>query len=342
MVFLGNIDLSQNQLMNCVLHPLGTPPSAPRLGQIYCNTTTGKIMWYTGTKWQTVGVVVENSETNGSVILDGVEMTVYNLPMASETRLGGVRVGIGLSIDSNGVLSTTGGGEADSVQWNNVINKPTKLSSFTNDEHFIDNTISNLVNYYNKTEIGDLISLIPKFEIKKVTELPTTDISQSTIYLIPKSENETNNAHEEWIYTDTGWEKIGDTAIDLANYIEVNGGDVTGTTSNFILLDGEPNSGEYLGSILGKIIKTVGSLKENMSQIVSLKTVSETLASSPQTFPVNGKVVNVNSVNSTTNEAVIVDYRISPNGNKENVIVSITEMPVNPISIRIAYIEAVG
>lgn len=47
----------------------------------------------------------------------------YELPTASTTTLGGVKVGSGLSI-TNGVLSATGGGVADSVEWDKVQNKP--------------------------------------------------------------------------------------------------------------------------------------------------------------------------------------------------------------------------
>lgn len=46
------------------------------------------------------------------------------LPVASAGTLGGVKVGAGLAIN-NGVLSATGGGTADAVEWNNVLNKPT-------------------------------------------------------------------------------------------------------------------------------------------------------------------------------------------------------------------------
>lgn len=38
------------------------------------------------------------------------------------------------------------------VDYTNLVNKPTKLSDFTNDEGFIDNTVNNLANYYLKTE----------------------------------------------------------------------------------------------------------------------------------------------------------------------------------------------
>ena len=47
----------------------------------------------------------------------------YELPVASATTLGGVKIGNGLSI-TNGVLSATGGGVADSVDWDKVQNKP--------------------------------------------------------------------------------------------------------------------------------------------------------------------------------------------------------------------------
>ena len=59
----------------------------------------------------------------------------YTLPTASASQLGGVKVGAGLAI-SNGVLSATGGGTADSVDWSNVQNRPTKVSDFPNDSGY--------------------------------------------------------------------------------------------------------------------------------------------------------------------------------------------------------------
>ena len=53
--------------------------------------------------------------------LEGLEN--YTLPTASADVLGGVKVGSGLTI-SQGVLSATGGGTADAVDWANVQNKP--------------------------------------------------------------------------------------------------------------------------------------------------------------------------------------------------------------------------
>ncbi len=48
---------------------------------------------------------------------------VSNTDYATSSKGGVVKVGSGLSI-TNGVLSTTGGGVADAVEWDNVLNKP--------------------------------------------------------------------------------------------------------------------------------------------------------------------------------------------------------------------------
>lgn len=63
--------------------------------------------------------------------LDGIENNAnkYTLPTASADTLGGVKVGAGLKIN-DGVLSATGGGTADSVDWSNVQNKPNTLEGY--------------------------------------------------------------------------------------------------------------------------------------------------------------------------------------------------------------------
>lgn len=85
--FLNSIDLVKNQLLNAVFQNLAVAPSNPIEGQFYYNTTDKKMFYYNGTAW-----------------VD----TTYLLPIASATVLGGVKVGSGLAIDANGVLSATG------------------------------------------------------------------------------------------------------------------------------------------------------------------------------------------------------------------------------------------
>ena len=58
--------------------------------------------------------------------------SAYTLPVATSNTLGGVKIGVGLSIENDGTLNTTGGGIADSVAWDNITGKP---STFTPSEH---------------------------------------------------------------------------------------------------------------------------------------------------------------------------------------------------------------
>lgn len=62
--------------------------------------------------------------------LDNDSGFITDIPIASATRLGGVKVGAGLSVTENGVLSATGGGTADAVEWNNVLDKPTTIAGY--------------------------------------------------------------------------------------------------------------------------------------------------------------------------------------------------------------------
>lgn len=71
--------------------------------------------------------------------LDNDSGFITELPIASSTQLGGVKVGAGLSVTTNGVLSATGGGTADAVEWNNVLDKPTTIAGYGITDAKIDN-----------------------------------------------------------------------------------------------------------------------------------------------------------------------------------------------------------
>ena len=104
---------------------------------------------------------------------------------------------------------------------------PTKLSAFNNDEGFIKNTVTDLVNYYKKSEtytqaeVNELISKIPKFAIDVVDELPASEISLTTVYLVKTSET-ADNMYTEYIYVNNVWEKLGEQKVDLTDYYTKN------------------------------------------------------------------------------------------------------------------------
>ncbi|MDO4377975.1 MAG: hypothetical protein Q4C64_02330 [Erysipelotrichia bacterium] len=128
----------------------------------------------------------------------------YELPIASETELGGIKVGEGLTI-TNGVLSASGGGEAESVQWNNVLNKPT---TFTPSSHT-----------HTKTEITDfptLSTVATSGSYNDLTDkptIPTVDSALSATSVNPVQNKAVKTAldgkadsshnHDERYYTET-------------------------------------------------------------------------------------------------------------------------------------------
>lgn len=108
MIYAVNLNLNQNELQNAVLQPLAVAPANPKYGQLYTDSSTHKIKQWDGTKWNVVGAVVENSEVNGKIKIDGVEVEVYELPEATAEKLGGVKQGTGVAIASDGTISKTG------------------------------------------------------------------------------------------------------------------------------------------------------------------------------------------------------------------------------------------
>lgn len=63
------------------------------------------------------------------------------------------------------------------------------------------------------------VSAIPKFAIEVVTELPTENISNTTVYLVEHAHGD-KDIYDEWIYVNNTWEKIGNTDVDLTAYLK--------------------------------------------------------------------------------------------------------------------------
>lgn len=159
----------------------------------------------------------------------GKGLSTEDFTTADKTKLGDLSeiksVGSGLSLNaSTGELTATGGGTADAVAWENVTGKPTTFYDDTALQGAVTQIQTDLANYYlksdtySKTEIDNQLSAIPKFAISAVSALPTTDISNTTVYLV-NDQSDTNNIYTEYIYVNNAWEKLGTATIDLTNYV---------------------------------------------------------------------------------------------------------------------------
>lgn len=58
------------------------------------------------------------------------------------------------------------------------------------------------------------------FDVKVVEQLPTENISLSTIYCLASAEPSTTNKYNEFVYVDNNWEQIGSTEVDLSSYYD--------------------------------------------------------------------------------------------------------------------------
>lgn len=76
---------------------------------------------------------------------------------------------------------------------------------------------NDMTNVYTQAEVDDRINKIPKFNIAVIEELPTTDISTTTVYL-KKIGDEAGNMYAEYIYVNDAWEKLGEQSVNLSDY----------------------------------------------------------------------------------------------------------------------------
>ena len=86
------------------------------------------------------------------------------------------------------------------------------------------NCYQGLAGNWNKVDgaLGDVAGLKQliesKFTKEIVTELPTEDINPYCIYLILKTDPETDNIYDEWVYINNAWEYLGNTQVDMTQY----------------------------------------------------------------------------------------------------------------------------
>ena len=149
------------------------------------------------------GTKLSGIETGAQVnVLEGVQVNGTDLTIDANKK-----VNVNISGKADKVVGATSGNFAVLDNAGNLVDSQKSPSSY----YLKTDT-------YTKTEVNNLIAGVSTLTIQVVSALPTTDISTTTIYLVPKSTAQTNNVYDEYINTNgttAGWELIGDTEIDL-------------------------------------------------------------------------------------------------------------------------------
>ena len=203
-----------------------------------------------------------------------------SIPIASASTLGGVKIGNGINVAADGTISAA---ISASLDWNDITNKPTgvsywtndagyitsadiptktsdltndsdfvtsadvptKTSDLTNDSGFITNSVSNLANYYKKSETytqGEVNSLLSAITIPTKTSDLTNDGSDGTSTYVTQSNLATQLANKQDILTAGDHINIADGTIKAVDYVHsdtpVPTSQVTPVVTNDMIADG--------------------------------------------------------------------------------------------------------
>ena len=202
------------------------------------------------------------------------------IPIASASTLGGVKIGNGINVAADGTISAAISASPD---WNDITNKPTgvsywtndagyitsadiptktsdltndsdfvtsadvptKTSDLTNDSGFITNSVSNLANYYKKSETytqGEVNSLLSAITIPTKTSDLTNDGSDGTSTYVTQDNLATQLANKQDALTAGDHINIADGTIKAVDYVHsddpVSTSQVTPVVTNDMIADG--------------------------------------------------------------------------------------------------------
>lgn len=219
---------------------------------------------------------------------------------AAKTKLAGIEEGAQKNVQSDWNAEA-----GDAL----ILNKPTKLSQFTDDitEGVLTQVAQDLTSYYKKTEtyskeeVNNLLAPIHSMGISVVTELPTENIDTYTVYLVKKGDAE-GDIYNEYLYVNSKWELLGNTAVNLDGYVQKTELAVVATTGSFNDLKDKP-------------------------LLVSKTTQTLTANSTTVDVAYTGTVVSTLAKDATTGEQLIVDVDIA----SDKVTFSIAQVYANNI-----------
>lgn len=103
-------------------------------------------------------------------------------------------------------------------------------NNLTNTNANVSNIANNLnANYYNKTEVNELVSGIDKLVYNIVNNISEVT-NNSTIYLVPKENSASGNVYDEYMLINSNPELIGSTEVNLTNYVQFSDLNFANTT----------------------------------------------------------------------------------------------------------------
>lgn len=158
----------------------------------------------------------------GWVAKDGTkQLSDENFTTALKTKLDGIATSATATSFTQTLQSGTKIGEITINGTTVSIYAPTP-QGITIDTQMSDVSENAVQNKVIKQYVDDAVGAVVGVEFRKVNSLPAQG-ENGVIYLLPKSGTPpTGNIYEEWIWisSDSAYEKIGETSIDLSGYVQ--------------------------------------------------------------------------------------------------------------------------
>lgn len=129
-----------------------------------------------------------------------------------------------------------------SGSWTDLRDRPSALSQFENDVNFRTGqqvqaaitaavaaltlaSFANDANFVTGSQVSEFVQnalgQISTVQFARVSALPEiSEASERTIYLLPDGDARDENHYEQWLAVEGEWLKIGDTDIDLSDYLK--------------------------------------------------------------------------------------------------------------------------
>ena len=197
--------------------------------------------------------------------------------------------------------------------WNNLANKPTSLSDFINDEGFINNTVSNLTNYYDKTTIDNIVATLKTGAFQVVNELPSSG-AEGIVYLVG-----TEAPYTMYIWENNAFLNIGTTEVNLdgyvkgtnlnANYVILGNGGSNVVASSYTINNQNANNPNSL--LTANVINTLLGTKQDVLTGGQGINISDNVVSTP--VSTTSATISEQSVNKLKYDGkpILVDYAIN-------------------------------
>lgn len=229
------------------------------------------------------------------------------------------------------------------------INESITTHTTNNDIHVTVADKENWADKYTKEEtntaIANAIANADHLKRTIVAELPTENIDANTIYMIKKGTSETGDNYEEYMYIDGALVKVGDSTVDLSNYLTKDG-DASNTTVEFTAVTEdkpELTAGDKISVLFGKIKKWLTSLHKVAfsgnyddlnNRVAEFEATQTTAEGTYQLTVADTDEAVVYSVELFMGfEKVIGDIEVNSNV----VTVKFTDVPSSAVTVRVLY-----